>query len=81
MITFLTIALAGLAFASCKKDRTCTCTDTTTPVGGAAVTSTDEVTIKKAKKGAALDGHCQSYSSQQTAPTAGTKWERNCELK
>ncbi|MCB0410600.1 MAG: hypothetical protein KDD29_10305 [Flavobacteriales bacterium] len=80
-ITFLTIALAGLAFASCKKDRTCTCTQTQTPVGGTATTSTYEVTVKKAKKGDAMDGQCQSSTWQTTAPVAGTTYDTNCELK
>lgn len=79
--TLFIVAIAGLAFASCKKDRTCTCTTTTTPVSGAAVTSTDEITVKKVTKGQAKDGACQSSTYQQTAPTSGTKWETNCELK
>jgi len=80
-ITYLTIVLAGLAFASCKKDRTCTCKMTSTPPTGAAFTWEEEVTVKKAKKGHALDGNCQSYTSQTTAPVAGSKYERECTLK
>ena len=80
-ITILAVAALAISFASCKKDRTCTCTYTTTPAGGAAYTSTDEITIKKAKKKDALNGQCRSVSSQQTAPVSGTKYESNCELK
>ena len=67
--------------ASCKKDRTCSCTQTITPTGGAAVTSSYDVTVKKVKKGAAIDGSCRSWTSQETAPVAQTKTEVNCELK
>ena len=61
--TLLAIAIAGLALASCKKDRTCECTSTTsgassyTQTGGSTSTSTytdpEEKTTtvyKKAKK-------------------------------
>ncbi len=77
----LIAAVAGLAMASCKKDRTCTCTQTWTPTSGAATTSSYEVTVEKATKGQAKDGECRSYTSQKTAPTAGTKYEVTCELK
>jgi hypothetical protein len=79
--TLLIVAIAGLAMASCKKDRTCTCTTTWTPTSGAAVVSSEEITVKKAKKGAALDGECRSYSYQTTAPVAGSKTDVACELK
>ncbi len=79
--TLLIIAVAGLAMASCKKDRTCTCTTTYTPVSGPSSTATYEVIVKKAKKNAAKDGMCSSTTSQVTAPTSGTKYETNCELK
>ena len=80
-ITIIALAFAGLSLASCKKDRTCTCTETWTPVSGSAQVTTTEVTIKKVKKGEALDGQCSSGTSQQTAPTQGTKYETRCELK
>jgi hypothetical protein len=77
----LIAAVAGLAMASCKKDRTCTCTYTSTPASGAATTWTEETTVKKAKKGDAIDGMCASGSYQTTAPVAGTKTDVKCELK
>ncbi|MCA6435228.1 MAG: hypothetical protein ACK5QC_10860 [Bacteroidota bacterium] len=80
-ITILAVALVAISFASCKKDRTCSCTTTSTPPTGAAFTSTEEVTIKKVTKGQAKDGECRSYTTQQTAPTSGTKTEVKCELK
>jgi len=79
--TLLIVAIAGLAMASCKKDRTCSCTQTNTPVSGAATTWGYDVTVKKAKKGDALDGMCRSYTNQTTAPVAGTKTEVVCTLK
>lgn len=79
--TLLIVAIAGLAMASCKKDRTCTCTYTSTPSSGPATTWTSETTVLKAKKGSALDGQCRSYTYQTTAPVAGTKTDVACELK
>ena len=79
--TLLIIAVAGLAMASCKKDRTCTCVTTNTPVTGSVTSSTDEITVKKAKKADALNGQCRSYSYQTTAPVAGTKYDVTCTLK
>ncbi|MDO9000728.1 MAG: hypothetical protein Q7W45_13250 [Bacteroidota bacterium] len=80
-ITLLAVAVLAISFASCKKDRTCTCTSTSTPTSGPSYTSTDEITVKKAKKKDALNGQCRSMSWQQTAPTSGTKTEVTCELK
>jgi outer membrane lipoprotein SlyB len=79
-ITLIVLAVAGVALASCKKDRTCTCTDTYTPTSGSASVTTREVTIKKVRKGDALDGECNNYSYQNTVP-AGSKFETKCELK
>jgi hypothetical protein len=81
-ITLIVLAVAGVALASCKKDRTCTCTDTYTPSsGGSASIDTREITIKKVTKADALDGQCGSGTYQQTAPTQGGKWDTKCELK
>ena len=80
-ITLIVLAVAGVALASCKKDRTCTCTDTWTPVSGSATVTTREVTIKSVKKGDAIDGQCSNNAYQTTAPTQGSKWETKCELK
>jgi len=80
-ITLFAFAVAALSLASCKKDRVCECTTVTTPATGAATTTTDEITVKKAKKGAVKDGSCQGYTSQTTAPVAGTKTDVTCKLK
>lgn len=80
-ITLLAVAVVAISFASCKKDRTCSCTTTNTPPVGAATTWSEDVTVKKAKKKDALNGECKSYTSQTTAPISGTKTEVTCTLK
>lgn len=80
-ITILAVALVAISFASCKKDRTCTCKTVTTPTSGSAVTTEEEVTVKEARKYDATIGACASTSYQQTAPVSGTKSETTCELK
>ena len=80
-ITLLAVAFIAISFASCKKDRTCTCTTTTTPPVGSAFTSSTEYTIKKVKKKDAVNGLCRSYTKQTTAPVSGTKTDETCELK
>jgi hypothetical protein len=77
-ITYLSIVLAGLAFASCKKDRECECTYTSTSPGNVATTYV--TTIKKVKKGVAVD-LCESRTSQQTAVVAGYISTTDCKLK
>lgn len=80
-ITILAVALVAISFASCKKDRTCTCKTVWTPPTGAAVTTERETTVKDAKKYDATLGMCGSNSYQETAPVAGAKSETTCELK
>ena len=59
-MTLLAIAVAGLTFASCKKDYTCTCTYNGTMQKGEVST-----TIKDTKKGAKET--CDSYSDPDPA--------------
>jgi hypothetical protein len=75
------IAVLAISIASCKKDRTCTCTDTYTTSSGSTQVDTYEVTVKKVTKAQAKDGSCAGGSYQQTAPTTGGKYEFKCELK
>ncbi|MDZ4665283.1 MAG: hypothetical protein SGJ15_10435 [Bacteroidota bacterium] len=77
-ITYLSIVFAGLAFASCKKDRVCECTYTSTAPGSSS--STYEITVKKVKKGVAAD-ICESTTNQTTAPVAGYINTDDCKLK
>lgn len=80
-ISIFCFAIVAISFASCKKDRTCTCTSTYTPASGTASVSTYEVTVKKVTKGQVKDGVCEGSSDQQTAPVAGDKNDFKCELK
>ena len=62
VLLFVAVVSAA-SFASCKKDRVCTCTSTFTPAGGgSATTSTQVTTYTKAKKGDARS-HCLSGTS------------------
>jgi hypothetical protein len=75
-ITLLAVAFVAISFASCKKDRVCTCT-TTTPAG----TSVDKTTYFEAKK---KDARLFCIGNQ-TETTAGgstvTGNKTTCELK
>lgn len=78
--TLFIVAIASLAFASCRKDRTCTCTDTSDSPG--FTSSTEVRTIKEMKKADAKKW-CQSYTSKATAPVASplaNDYGMNCEL-
>jgi hypothetical protein len=90
-ITFLAVAALAFSFASCKKDRTCTCTETTTQVATGATTGTTTDTettitiIKDASKGTAR-ANCLNYKYSDSYEMAGTTYnitqERsNCSLK
>jgi len=75
----LVAAIAGLAMASCRKDRTCECKSTSDEPG--FVSSTQVYTVKKAKKGNTLS-MCQSHSSKTTAPVASQySYGEDCTLK
>lgn len=77
--TILSIAILSLAFASCRKDRTCSCTTTSDEPG---YTSYSYVEMYgNSKKKDALNA-CQSYSRKET--TAGAlpyTYTKTCELK
>jgi len=61
-ITLLAVAFVAISFASCKKDRVCTCTS-----GGTA----DKVTYLDAKKGDARAA-CLSYKTDYVNPVSGS---------
>lgn len=69
--------ISAFSFASCKKDRVCTCVYTTNPGGS---TYTDVKTYTKAKKGDAMS-HCLngSSTSEYFGQTYTTTW--TCTLK
>jgi len=73
-ITLLAVAFITISFASCKKDRICTCKSSGVEVS--------KVTFTKAKKGDARAA-CLSYKSDYVNPITGatTTTEVSCELK
>jgi hypothetical protein len=75
----LLVAVLSLAMASCRKDRTCTCTDTSDEPGYSS--STYVRTYGSSKKKDVKD-QCVSYSYKET--TAGADpytYTTTCELK
>lgn len=79
VLLFVAVVTAA-SFASCKKDRTCTCTSTS---GG--VTTTTVTVIHEAKK---ADARQMCYGTQTTTTTAGGGFsgstvgaDETCELK
>lgn len=77
VLLFVAVVTAA-SFASCKKDRVCTCT--TTPTSGTA--STYEITYFESKKHDARAA-CAAEATQTnyTAPVATTGDKTTCELK
>ncbi len=73
-LTILSVALVALSMASCKKDFTCSCTSTNTFPG--SVTSTNEYTIVKAKKGDA-----KRACVKTTVTENGYTTTKDCQLK
>ncbi len=81
----LLAAVATLGLASCKKDYSCTCTNTdvTTITGGASTTTTDAAVTTKyleTKKGYAK-GNCVSTETTYTGTGYTTVSTNKCELK
>ena len=72
-ITLIAIAAIAVSFASCKKDRICTCTPDT---AGATAT---KVTYTKAKKGDARAA-CLSRSEDYTMGNTTTTVKTTCVL-
>ena len=75
-ITLLAVAFVALTAVSCKKDRICTCTTTST--GG---TTTQKTTMYEVKKSDARE-NCIGYQTETTS-SAGTSTgdKTTCELK
>ncbi|MCU0359658.1 MAG: hypothetical protein MUF75_02895 [Bacteroidia bacterium] len=77
-ITLLALLAFGLSFASCKKDRTCTCTETstTTITGGAfpGTYPTSQVTTTTLKEvnGKSARANCLSLETSQAGGSDGT---------
>ena len=75
-ITLLAATLVAITFASCKKDRVCTCT--TTPTSGTAVTT--KTTYFEARKKDARE-KCIGSQTDVTAPISSVGDKKTCELK
>ena len=72
----IAIAFAAVSFASCKKDRTCTCT-----FSGPSGTNTDVTTYYDVKKADAR-GNCIGYQTTYTSPAGTFVGDKvTCELK
>lgn len=67
-----------VAFSSCKKDRTCSCTYTDTAPGSTSMTY--DVTIVKAKKGDAKSA-CIKTTSEYTSGGQTYVQTSDCKLK
>jgi hypothetical protein len=85
-ITLLAVtAIAVLSMSSCRKDRTCTCTDTTSSGGTSSPSSTTTVVVKKSTKSAAAGGPCWSGTNTGTNTYGGTTVTtvdtRSCTIK
>lgn len=77
-ITILAIAALAISFASCKKDRTCTCVTTYTSGG----TNTEVTVYKKAKKHDVRPMCIGTSGTETDSPgTTYTKNTKTCELK
>lgn len=72
------IAIAAISLASCKKERTCTCT--ITPDGGSSYTTTEMVGHATKKTGKRLTG-CYSRVYENTISGTTYKTTYDCKIK
>jgi hypothetical protein len=72
-LTILSVAFLALSLASCKKDYTCTCSNTSTVAG--STTTTSETTFVKAKKGDA-----KRACVKKTYTSGSATLTRDCKL-
>ncbi len=76
-ITLLAVvAIAVLSMTSCKKDRTCTCTETS---GGSTTIHT--IVVTKATKKSVAAGECASGTSTVTYSGQTSIITRSCTIK
>lgn len=73
----LVAAVAGLAFASCKKDYTCECTTTST-AGGVSTSATVEAKTGKMKK---ADAEKKCDEGDFTASSGSSSTSIECKIK
>lgn len=79
-VILFSAVVSAFSFASCKKDRVCTCTTTYTSGGQTTTGDPDIVTYNKAKKGAAMS-HCLSATSSGDNFGVPYTATRTCSLK
>jgi hypothetical protein len=72
-ITILSVAFLALSLVSCKKDYTCTCTNTSTVAG--STTTTSEITYVDAKKADA-----KRACVKTTRTTGSATYTEDCKL-
>jgi hypothetical protein len=77
-ISILAVAALALSFASCKKERACECTFTSSTPGSTATTET--VTYTKISKGDAKFA-CQKRVNVNTNPANTSTFTEDCKLK
>lgn len=68
---FAVVAVAALSLASCKKDHTCTCTDSST--SGYTIVTTTKAKSTKKDAAAWCTGSTSTTTVGGTAVTGGTK--------
>jgi hypothetical protein len=73
-ITLLAIAITAIGFTSCKKDRTCTCTEISN-----GQTGTYSYTIKEESKKTAKDV-CTKITTTETSGNTVTTSSTDCKL-
>ncbi len=76
-ITLSILAVAALSLASCKKDRVCTCTYTST----SGIVSTTKTTMFKVKKAEAHENCIGTVTTSEVAGVTSTGGTSKCELK
>lgn len=75
--TLLIAAIAGLAFASCKKEYSCKCTVTTTTAGITTTTTATGKTEKMSKK----DAKAKCDEGDSSTDLLGVKVVSACEIE
>ncbi|MGZ3902350.1 MAG: hypothetical protein ACXVC6_01555 [Bacteroidia bacterium] len=75
-LTFIAVGMIALAATSCKKDRTCTCTES-----DSSGTTTHTIVVKNATKKSVKSGAC--YSGNLSFNFGGSSYTgtRSCTIK
>ena len=76
-LTILAVAALAISFASCKKDRTCTCT--ITPTSG--ITATETTVMYKVKKHDARQNCIGGQTTVASGGVTSTGDKYDCKLK